>query len=119
MMDYLSCGYPDVSYHGKQAWFADFENYSRSVGILYAGGYAEAETKEEEKDDFFYVAYNMHWMPHEFALPGLPGDRKWRIALDTGLEGMDAISAEGQEVILKEQRQVTVPERTILVLAGK
>ncbi len=119
MMDYLSCGYPDVSYHGKQAWFADFENYSRSVGILYAGGYAEAETKEEEKDDFFYVAYNMHWMPHEFALPALPGDCRWRIALDTGREGAQSIYPEGQEVILEEQRQVTVPERTILVLAGK
>lgn len=111
MMDYLSCGYPDVSYHGKQAWFADFENYSRSVGILYAGDYVE--------DDFFYVAYNMHWMPHEFALPALPADRKWRVALNTGLEGMEGIFPEGREEILKEQRQVMVPERTILVLAGK
>ena len=118
MTDYLSCGYPDVSYHGKQAWFGDFENYSRSVGILYAGDYAGAGA-EEEKDDFFYVAYNMHWMPHEFALPALPGDRRWRIALDTGREGAEGIFPEGQEEILEEQRQVTVPERTILVLIGK
>ena len=111
MTDYLSCGYPDVSYHGRQAWFGDFENYSRSVGILYAGDYVE--------DDFFYVAYNMHWMPHEFALPGLPADRKWRIALDTGLEGTEGIFQEGEEEILEEQRKVTVPERTILVLVGK
>lgn len=111
MTDYRSCGYPDVSYHGKQAWFGDFENYSRSVGILYAGDYVE--------DDFFYVAYNMHWMPHEFALPGLPADRKWRIALDTGPEGTEGIFQEGEEEILEEQRKVTVPERTILVLAGK
>ena len=58
-------------------------------------------------------------MPHEFALPGLPADRKWRIALDTGLEGTEGIFQEGQEEILEEQRKVTVPERTILVLAGK
>ncbi len=118
MTDYLSCGYPDVSYHGKQAWFGDFENYSRSVGILYAGDYVGAEA-EDEKDDFFYVAYNMHWMPHEFALPALQGDRRWRIALDTGREGAEGIFPEGQEEILEEQRQVTVPERTILVLIGK
>ena len=81
------------------------------MGILYAGDYVE--------DDFFYVAYNMHWMPHEFALPALPGDCRWRIALDTGREGAQSIYPEGQEVILEEQRQVTVPERTILVLVGK
>ncbi len=119
MMDYLSCGYPDVSYHGKQAWFADFENYSRSVGILYAGSYVEAGTEEKGKDDFFYVAYNMHWMPHEYALPGLPGEALWRVAVDTGIEGADSIYQEGQEPVLEDQRMITVPERTIMVLIGK
>lgn len=112
MTDYLSCGCPDVSYHGKRAWFGDFENYSRSVGILYAGEYMENEAS-------FYVAYNMHWMPHEFALPGLPGEALWRIAVDTGSEGAKSIYQEGQEPILEEQRMVTVPERTIMVLIGK
>lgn len=111
MVDYLSCGYPDVSYHGKRAWFGDFENYSRSVGVLYAGDYPG--------DDYFYVAYNMHWMPHDFALPGLPGERSWRIALDTGREGAEGIYPEGLEPVLEEQRMITVPERTILVLTGK
>lgn len=112
MMDYLSCGYPDVSYHGKRAWFGDFENYSRSVGVLYAGNYMEDKVS-------FYVAYNMHWMPHEYALPGLPGEALWRIAIDTGIEGASAIYQEGQEPILEEQRMITVPERTIIVLTGK
>ncbi len=119
MTDYLSCGYPDVSYHGKQAWFADFENYSRSVGILYAGSYVEAGTEEKGKDDFFYVAYNMHWMPHEYALPGLPEEALWRVAVDTGIEGADSIYQEGQEPVLEDQRMITVPERTIMVLIGK
>lgn len=112
MMDYLSCGYPDVSYHGKRAWFGDFENYSRSVGVLYAGNYMEDKVS-------FYVAYNMHWMPHEYALPGLSGEALWRIAIDTGIEGAGAIYQEGQEPILEEQRMITVPERTIIVLTGK
>lgn len=111
-MDYLSCGYPDVSYHGKRAWFGDFENYSRSVGVLYAGNYMEDKVS-------FYVAYNMHWMPHEYALPGLSGEALWRIAIDTGIEGAGAIYQEGQEPILEEQRMITVPERTIIVLTGK
>lgn len=119
MADYLSCGYPDLSYHGKNAWYGDFENSSRSVGILYSGDYMEANSKGEKKDNYFYVAYNMHWTPHEFALPSLPGALEWKIAIDTDVEGARGIYAEGKEVILEEQRTVTVPERTILVLIGK
>lgn len=117
--DYLSCGHPDVSYHGKRAWLGDFENYSRSVGILYAGEYVSANSEGKEHDDSFYVAYNMHWIPHEFALPKLPGKQVWTIALDTGIEGTDGIHAEGSEELLTDQRTVTVSERTILVLRGQ
>lgn len=118
-MDYLSCGYPDISYHGKRAWYGDFENYSRGAGVLYAGDYIEANSKGEEKDSYFYVAYNMNWTPHEFALPSLPGKLEWKIAIDTGIEGIGGIYPEGQEISLKEQRTVTAAERTVLVLIGK
>ena len=63
MTDYLSCGHPDLSYHGKRAWLGDFENYSRSVGAFYGGDYIEANSGGKETDSFFYVAYNMHWIP--------------------------------------------------------
>ena len=119
MTDYLSCGHPDISYHGKRAWLGDFENYSRSVGIFYGGDYIAANTEGKEEDSFFYVAYNMHWIPHEFALPNLPGRGRWKIAIDTGAEGTAGIYAEGEEPLLSSQRTVTVPERTILVLTGK
>ena len=119
MTDYLSCGHPDISYHGKRAWLGDFENYSRSVGIFYGGDYIAANTEGKEEDSFFYVAYNMHWIRHEFALPNLPGRGRWKIAIDTGAEGTAGIYAEGEEPLLSSQRTVTVPERTILVLTGK
>ena len=119
MTDYLSCGHPDISYHGKRAWLGDFENYSRSVGIFYGGDYIAANTEGKEEDSFFYVAYNMHWIPHEFALPNLPGRGRWKIAIDTGAEGTAGIYAEGEEPLVSSQRTVTVPERTILVLTGK
>lgn len=35
MMDTLSCGMPDLSIHGMQAWRPDFSNYSRMLGMLY------------------------------------------------------------------------------------
>lgn len=119
MTDYLSCGHPDLSYHGKRAWLGDFENYSRSVGIFYGGDYIEANSGGKETDSFFYVAYNMHWIPHEFALPHLPGNGKWKIAVDTGVEGTAGIYEEGKEPLLSDQRMIVVPERTILVLTGR
>lgn len=116
--DYLSCGYPDLSYHGRRAWFGDFENYSRSVGVLYAGEYVERNSSGEKRDDFFYVAYNMHWIPHEFALPDLPAGRRWQIALSTDPEGLEGIYPEGEEPLLSRQKTVEIPGRTILILRG-
>lgn len=111
-MDYLSCGYPDVSYHGKHAWYGDFETPSRSVGVLYAGDYTEG-------DAYFFAVYNMHWTPHDFALPSLPGQQQWRVALDTSKENGEGIYQEGEEILLEDQRIITVPERSVVVLTGK
>lgn len=80
-MDTISCGYPDISYHGEQAWYMKFRNYDRYLGILYCGLY---EKTQEGTDGFIYLAMNMHWVPHEFALPQVPVGYQWRIALFTG-----------------------------------
>lgn len=81
LMDYISCGYPDLSYHSTQAWKPDMSNVSRHIGILYCGKYAK--TDEGKDDIFFYVAMNMHWETHEFALPKLPKGEEWRLLTDT------------------------------------
>ena len=73
-------------------------------------------TKEEEQDDFIYVAYNAYWEPHEFALPKLPGGMKWQIAIHT--EEMDAEKYPVGEPLPK-QRNIDVPARSVVVLLGK
>lgn len=109
IMDYLSCGYPDLSYHGKKAWFPEFENYNRQVGIMYCGQYAK-DAKQKE-DDFIYIAYNMHWSEYEFALPNLPSNKKWRNVIDTSTD------MEEKPRIVK--RSIKVKERSIVILVGK
>jgi len=84
IMDYIACGYPDLSYHGPTAWRPQLENYSRHVGIMYCGKYARKD--REKEDDFFYVAMNMHWEAHELALPRLPKGMKWEPVYCTGEE---------------------------------
>lgn len=117
VMDYKACGYPDVSYHGVNAWCPEFENFRRQMGILYCGEYG---TKEDgSADDYFFVVYNMHWEPHEFALPNLPKKKKWHMAFDTDDAVVNGIYPEGKEPLLESQKKVMVPERTILVIIGK
>lgn len=84
LMDYISCGYPDLSYHGKNAWRAQTESYNRHIGILYCGKYALKPDGTE--DDCLYLAMNMHWESHELALPKLPKGMKWERAFATGEE---------------------------------
>ena len=115
VMDYLACGYPDVSYHGEKAWTPYFDDDSRYVGIMYCGNYACVDKKE--CDDFIYVAYNLHWEKHTLALPNLPKGQKWVQLADTAKPaGLDWLE---EEVLLDDQMGVEVMPRSIAVLRGK
>ncbi len=80
LMDYLSCGYPDLSYHGQEAWRTSMEYHTRSIGVLLCGKYCVTDGRE---DECLYIAYNMHWEPHDFALPKLMKGKRWNLTIDT------------------------------------
>lgn len=117
VMDYLACGHPDVSYHGVKAWCPEFENFRRQLGIMYCGNYGKRA--DGTPDDFFFVAYNMHWEPHEFALPNLPKTMKWHLAINTDDNEVNGIYQEGKELPIKNQKQYPVAPRAIVVFIGK
>lgn len=117
VMDYLSCGHPDVSYHGVKAWCPEFENFRRQLGIMYCGKYGRYP--DGSSDNYFFVAYNMHWEPHEFALPNLPKKMRWHEAINTDAKEVNGIFESGNERLLEDQKQFTVPARTIVVFMGK
>lgn len=117
IMDYLGCGHPDVSYHGVKAWCPEFENFRRQLGIMYCGKYAAKA--DGSQDDSFFVAYNMHWEPHEFSLPNLPKGKKWHVAINTDEGSRNGIYEEGREMVLEKQKHFMVPSRTIVVFIGK
>ncbi len=78
-MDPIGCGYPDISYHGIEAWRPDLSFISRIVGILECGKYSP------EKGESFYIACNMHWESHDLALPKLAKNKSWIKIADTSL----------------------------------
>ena len=109
LMDYGSCGYPDASYHGEAPWKPNTEVYSRQLGVMYCGKYAYKD--RNIPDDFFYVAYNMHWESHVFSLPKLPKGIHWHMALSSQAEAL----AIGEQ----EQPAVSLPPRCICLFISK
>lgn len=111
LMDYISCGYPDLSYHGESAWRSHIESYNRHAGIMLCGKYAEIDNFKT--DDFIYIAMNMHWESHRLALPKLPKGMCWRMAFATAEE--EYITESPEE---NRDSGVTVAPRSIAVLVS-
>ncbi|HAG68946.1 MAG TPA: hypothetical protein DCL38_03120 [Lachnospiraceae bacterium] len=109
LMDSLSCGYPDLSYHAEQAWYPKLYNHIRHIGVMYCGKYAKRDDGSD--DDFIYVAWNMHWEKHEFALPKLPKGLRWVPVISSDeelLERYSGLLSEKQESIETEPRSVLI-----------
>lgn len=102
-LDYASCGIPDVSYHGTKAWYPDYSNYSRTLGILLCGKYAMKNRRKEDANIYFIM--NMHWEPHQFDLPSLKGGSKWSL-----LEATDNV-----KFFQLQDKSCIVPMRTMAV----
>lgn len=113
MMDSLSCGYPDLSYHGQNAWRAQLESYNRHVGIMYCGKYAK--NADGEEDSIIYLAINMYWMPKKLALPKLPKGMKWKQILSTVENSLDNDHEKETEGSAEQSEEMEhlVPERSI------
>ncbi len=124
MLDYMGCGYPDLSYHGEDAWRLAADRLSRHAGVMYCGRYAKKD--REEDDSFLYLAYNMHWEAHEFALPALPAGMRWQEVCSTdagaGTEWQKDTAAgqtgPGDGPEKDERRKYPVGGRTVCILEG-
>lgn len=107
--DYKSYGCPDLSYHSQKAWSASFDNNLHHLGLMYCGAYGNC--------DSVYIAYNMHWNTHEFALPHLKQNQKWYPVMDTSRQEMTAFLEKPATFV--EGKVIKVPPRTIVVLVGQ
>lgn len=104
-IDQRSYGVPDVSYHGESAWQVPVEISSRQLGVYYCGEYA--------KDEDCFIAYNMHWIKHSFALPALSKGKKWYRVLSTKEGILDSPE------LVENKKEVMVDERTISFFIGR
>jgi glycogen operon protein len=104
MLDRYGCGYPDLSYHGNEAWKAQMEGYNHHMGIMYC-------CKVEGERECIYIAYNLHWESHMFALPSI-GNCEWKAVLGT----------DDNNVIVDDELNsdyIDIKPRSISILVGK
>ncbi len=107
MMDYIASGYPDLSYHGEEAWRLSCGKTSREAGVMYCGRYAKTDRRTD--DDFFYIAYNMHWEEKRLALPKLPAGLGWAVVMDSALtEQPDVPLAETEMTVQVQGRSIRI-----------
>ncbi len=104
-MDRTACGMPDVSYHGESAWQVKAEVSSRQLGVLYSGVGPD--------DEACFIAYNMHWIPHVYAIPSPGKGRKWYLAGTTGRGILETPEP------LKEQKEAELEERSISLYVSR
>jgi len=110
MLDEKAYGYPDLSCYSEEPWKCSYDDLTRHFAMMYCGDYSE---DTNEAGTFIYFAANMHWIPHDFALPKLPKGVKWYSVYDTDnkdVRGLKEVSFENE---------VTVAERSIRVLIAK
>ncbi|MFQ5794624.1 MAG: glycogen debranching protein GlgX [Candidatus Bipolaricaulia bacterium] len=113
--DYVGSGYADITWHGSQAWNADWSGSSRTLAFMLCGKHAKGGTVE---DNYIYVAMNMHWESHMFELPGLPEGMKWHVFANTGAASPEDIWEPETEPVLNDQC-LLIGDRSVAILVGR
>ena len=104
-------GYPELSFHGTQAWNLD----EHSPGLSFAYMYAEDHVRYcTERDAFIYVAVNAYWETQHYGLPILPEGFQWGLAFESHHVSTDL----NDERPLEDQSGIVLGPRSAAVLIG-
>jgi len=114
--DYMHSGYPDISWHGIQAWSADWSGTSRIIAFLLCGKHAKGG---KVQDQMVYVAINMYWEGFTFEIPHPPKGELWHIFANTGADSPNDSYEPGMEPVLSDQHSIFVGSRSVVILVGK
>lgn len=121
--DYMGSGYLDISWHGtelgKPGWDGDGDKPPEAdytLAFLLCGKHAQGG---KVRDDYVYVAMNMHWEGHGFKLPNLPAEMKWHVFANTWMPSPEDIWEPGTEPVLPEQSWMMIGARSVVILVGR
>lgn len=113
LSDFLRTGFPDLSYHGENAWLSAVAAERQAVGVMYCGAYEVCA--DGEADEMIYVGYNFHAGRGRLALPKLSDKKKWYLCMDTG-RGKEPFLAKEEEM---DDQQIELKGQSVVILIGK
>jgi glycogen operon protein len=114
--DYVGSGYADITWHGTQAWKADWSDTCRTLAFMLCGKHAREGTVE---DNYLYVAANAHFHPLWFELPRLPLGMHWHVFANTACLPPEDSWELGTETVIENQTRFLVGDRSVVILVGK
>lgn len=114
--DCIGSGYPDISWHGVLPWKPDWSLPSRSIAFMLCGRHGAAIGGPAH---FTYCAFNMYHEPLDFTLPVLPKGAEWHRFADTSLPSPEDIAEPGAEIRLGAIKQLSITDRSTVILIGR
>ena len=113
---YNKTGYPELSWHGEEPWNLKNVDNTLWFAIMLA---EEKEKYNVECDSYIYIAINMHWESHGFTLPDIPRDKKWYMFSNTNFDEKINNFEQKEDILLENQKNILVSERSIIILVGR
>ena len=104
MNDYKHIGYPDLSYHGENAWISGFYQEKNAFGTMYCG------------DEFLYIGYHFGAGSKNLALPKLPKNKKWYLVMNTSNLEEPFLK---EEICLENQQLLQINAQSTVALIAK
>ncbi|MGA1826482.1 MAG: glycogen debranching protein GlgX [bacterium] len=102
--------FPPISWHGFSREKPDWNNESRSLGVLIPGA---------SNDHDIFLIVNAHCEGHLFELPVSQHGKSWWRVLDTMLPSPHDCLEEGKELLLDNQDTYQTGPHSVVVLLGK
>lgn len=105
-------GYPELSFHSEEPWYLDTSKATLVFAFMFA---EDKQTYDVKQDSFIYTAVNAYWERRTFRLPIVPKGFVWHVVCNTFKEcGGECLP--GKEPAVENQSEITVEQRSILVL---
>ncbi|MGB1288549.1 MAG: glycogen debranching enzyme, partial [Aggregatilineales bacterium] len=114
--DSVDSGYPDISWHGEQAWQPDWSEHNQTLAFMLDGLHARGGTA---RDDMLYIVMNADENAHWMELPVLPRRKKWHLFVNTGMPAQQDIYEPGNEPLLNYQERFLIGGCSCAVLVGR
>ena len=105
-------GAPDIIWHGKRAWNADWSPQSRVLAFQRTAPTASGL-------DNIYVVLNMHWEGNTFELPATVAGTSWHLFANTSVAAPNDIFAPGSEPPLADQTRLSLVGRSVAILVAR